>query len=87
MSPITVTTRRGDPARTEADTRAVGLFEGEELDDVADLVASGEARADRRKTRGDARARAVAGRASWSGLASATSWTREARAAAAAARA
>ena len=46
MPPITVTTRRGDPARTEADTRVVGVFEGEEPGEalVRDLVASGEAR-------------------------------------------
>ena len=41
-----MTTRRGDPADTDADTRIVGLFEGESLDDarLRALVDSGEAK-------------------------------------------
>jgi len=43
---IAVTTRSGDPADTDADTRVVGLFEGESLDDerLQALVEAGEAK-------------------------------------------
>jgi leucyl aminopeptidase len=43
---IRVTSRRGDPADTEADTRVVGLFEGESLADerLRALVEAGEAK-------------------------------------------
>jgi leucyl aminopeptidase len=43
---IAVTTRRGKPGDTEADTRVVGLFEGESLDDerLRALVELGEAK-------------------------------------------
>ncbi len=46
MSDVTVSARKGAPADTEADTRAVGLFEGEALDDASlqELVESGEAK-------------------------------------------
>jgi leucyl aminopeptidase len=46
MPPIEVTARRGAPDETDADTRVVGLFEGESLDDPAlrPLVESGEAK-------------------------------------------
>ena len=46
MAPIRVTTRGGDAAQTEADTRVVGVWDGEEAADEAarGLVASGEAR-------------------------------------------
>ncbi|CAA9499564.1 MAG: Cytosol aminopeptidase PepA [uncultured Solirubrobacterales bacterium] len=46
MSEISVTTRRGDPVDTEADTRIVGLFEGESLEDrgLQRLVDAGEAK-------------------------------------------
>ena len=46
MPEISVTTRRGDPADTEADTRVVGLFEGEALEDqhLQRLVDAGEAK-------------------------------------------
>jgi leucyl aminopeptidase len=46
MTEISVTTRRGDPAESEADTRVVGLFEGESLDDerLQKLVDLGEAK-------------------------------------------
>src|SRR4051794_33475356 len=45
MPPITVTARTGDASQTSADTRVVGLFEGESLPDGAlqALVSSGEA--------------------------------------------
>jgi leucyl aminopeptidase len=48
---IRVTTRRGDPAETEADTRVVGLFEGERAGDARldALVESGEAKAGLKK--------------------------------------
>jgi leucyl aminopeptidase len=51
MPPVTVTTRQGPPEETDADTRVVALFEGELPPDgpVADLVASGEAKAAPRK--------------------------------------
>ena len=51
MPPVTVTTRQGPPEETDADTRVVALFEGESPPDgpVADLVASGEAKAAPRK--------------------------------------
>jgi leucyl aminopeptidase len=43
---ISVSTRRGDPADTEADTRVVGLFEDEALEDerLQRLVIAGEAK-------------------------------------------
>ena len=46
MSPIGVSARRGAPGDTDADTRAVGLFEGDSLDDadLQALVDSGEAK-------------------------------------------
>jgi leucyl aminopeptidase len=46
MADVTVTGRAGDPAETDADTRVVGVFEGESLDDPAlqSLVESGEAK-------------------------------------------
>ncbi len=46
MTLIGVTTRTGDPAETAADTRVVGLFEGEPLGDerLQRLVALGEAK-------------------------------------------
>ncbi|MEJ7656087.1 MAG: M17 family peptidase N-terminal domain-containing protein [Thermoleophilaceae bacterium] len=46
MTEISVTTRRGDPSATEADTRIVGLFEGEALEDerLQRLVDAGEAK-------------------------------------------
>ena len=46
MTEISVTTRRGDPSATKADTRIVGLFEGEALEDerLQRLVATGEAK-------------------------------------------
>jgi leucyl aminopeptidase len=46
MPQISVTTRGGHPADTEADTRVVGVFEGETPDDdaVRALVESGEAK-------------------------------------------
>jgi leucyl aminopeptidase len=46
MSPIGVSARRGAPADTDADTRVVGLFEGESLDEpeLQQLVDSGEAK-------------------------------------------
>ncbi len=46
MPSITVTTRQGDPTETEADTRVVGLFEGEALSEerLQALVESGEAK-------------------------------------------
>ena len=45
MPPISVSARRGAPEQTDADTRVVGLFEGEPLADPAlqSLVESGEA--------------------------------------------
>jgi leucyl aminopeptidase len=51
MQPISVDFRLGPPTETAADTRVVGLFEGEELGDpVLDaLVRSGEARGSLRK--------------------------------------
>jgi leucyl aminopeptidase len=47
MSPIGVSARRGAPGDTEADTRIVGLFDGESPEDpaVKELVDSGEAKA------------------------------------------
>src|SRR2546421_11942198 len=46
MSPIGVSARRGAPGDTDADTRIVGLFEGDSPDDPAlkELVDSGEAK-------------------------------------------
>src|SRR5918999_244874 len=51
MPPIDVSARRGAPKDTRADTRVVGLFEGETLDDPAlrPLVESGEAKGKLRK--------------------------------------
>jgi len=51
MPPIDVSARRGAPEQTDADTRVVGLFEGESLEDPAlqALVESGEAKADSEK--------------------------------------
>jgi leucyl aminopeptidase len=48
---IRVTTRRGDPVETDADTRVVGLFEGESAADerMQALVESGEAKAGLKK--------------------------------------
>jgi leucyl aminopeptidase len=47
MSPIGVSARRGAPGDTAADTRVVGLFDGESPEDpaVKELVDSGEAKA------------------------------------------
>ncbi len=47
MPPIAVSARRGAPNQTDADTRVVGLFEGESLDEpsLQTLVDSGEAKA------------------------------------------
>jgi leucyl aminopeptidase len=46
MADVGVTVRRGAPEETDADTRVVGLFEGESLDepDLQALVDSGEAK-------------------------------------------
>src|SRR2546423_9309019 len=46
MAGVAVTARVGDPVETEADTRVVGVVEGETLDDSAlqALVESGEAK-------------------------------------------
>src|SRR5690242_11269543 len=46
MAAIGVSVRRGTPRETDADTRVVGLFEGESLDDpeLSELVSSGEAK-------------------------------------------
>ncbi|HEX6458721.1 MAG TPA: leucyl aminopeptidase [Thermoleophilaceae bacterium] len=46
MSPIAVSARRGAPGDTDADTRVVGLFEGEQLDEpgLKELSESGEAK-------------------------------------------
>jgi leucyl aminopeptidase len=46
MAPISVTTRGGGAAETQADTRVVGVWEGEEPEDAAvrELVSCGEAR-------------------------------------------
>src|SRR5690242_14508885 len=46
MSPIGVSARRGAPGDTDADTRIIGLFEGESLDEpeLQQLVDSGEAK-------------------------------------------
>ena len=46
MAPITVTSRRGAPGETAADTRVVPLFEGESLGEPAlqALVDLGEAK-------------------------------------------
>jgi leucyl aminopeptidase len=51
MPPISVSARRGAPSETDADTRVVGLFEGETLDegDLRGLVESGEAKGGLRK--------------------------------------
>jgi leucyl aminopeptidase len=51
MPTITVTARQGAPEETDADTRVVGLFEGESLEDDAlqALVDSGEAKGGLRK--------------------------------------
>jgi leucyl aminopeptidase len=51
MPPIAVTARRGAPEDTAADTRVVGLFEGEALDDpgLQKLVELGEAKPGLRK--------------------------------------
>jgi len=47
MAPIGVSVRWGTPRETDADTRVIGLFEGESLDDpeLSQLVSSGEAKA------------------------------------------
>jgi leucyl aminopeptidase len=46
MGEVGVTVRRGAPGETDADTRVVGLFEGEKLDEpeLQELVDSGEAK-------------------------------------------
>jgi leucyl aminopeptidase len=46
MAPIGVSVRRGTPRDTDADTRVIGLFEGESLDDpeLSQLLSSGEAK-------------------------------------------
>src|SRR6185437_1843051 len=46
MSPIGVSARRGAPGDTEADTRVVGLFDGDSPEEpgVKELVESGEAK-------------------------------------------
>jgi leucyl aminopeptidase len=51
MAPVEVTARTGAAADTDADTRVVGLFEGESLDDpsLQELVDSGEAKGGLRK--------------------------------------
>jgi leucyl aminopeptidase len=51
MSPIGVSARRGAPGDTDADTRVVGLFEGESLAEpgLQELVDSGEAKGGLRK--------------------------------------
>ena len=51
MADITVTGRAGEPRETDADTRVVPVFEGEQLDEPAlqELVESGEARSGLRK--------------------------------------
>src|SRR3954471_16429102 len=51
MPKISVTARTGAPEETSADTRVVGLFEGESPPDgpLAELVESGEAKAGLRK--------------------------------------
>ena len=51
MPPVAVTARTGGAGETDADTRVVGLFEGEPLEDPAlqQLVDSGEAKAGLRK--------------------------------------
>src|ERR671917_116773 len=51
MPSITVSARSGAPQETDADTRVVGLFEGETPDDDAarPLVESGEAKGGLRK--------------------------------------
>jgi leucyl aminopeptidase len=51
MAPVTVRARAGEPRETDADTRVVGIFEGESLDDPAlqALVDSGEAKPALRK--------------------------------------
>src|SRR5918911_989332 len=51
MPEISVTARTGSPEETSADTRVVGLFEGEPPPDgpVAELVESGEAKTGLRK--------------------------------------
>jgi leucyl aminopeptidase len=49
---IEVTTRQGDPAETSADTRVVGLFEGQEsgIETIDKLVESGEIKASYKST-------------------------------------
>src|SRR5438874_7250404 len=51
MPPVAVTARTGGARETDADTRVVGLFEGESLEDPAlqQLVDSGEAKPALRK--------------------------------------
>ena len=51
MTSVTVTARAGEPQETDADTRVVGLFEGESLGDptLQALVESGEAKPALRK--------------------------------------
>ncbi|HEV2075977.1 MAG TPA: M17 family peptidase N-terminal domain-containing protein, partial [Thermoleophilaceae bacterium] len=51
MEPISVTARSGAPADTDADTRVVGLFEGDTLDEpeLQALVDAGEAKGGLRK--------------------------------------
>ncbi|TML79213.1 MAG: hypothetical protein E6G07_08105, partial [Actinobacteria bacterium] len=51
MPPVGVTARTGAAAETDADTRVVGLFDGESIDDpsLQALVDSGEAKPGLRK--------------------------------------
>src|SRR5947209_14139965 len=51
MAHVAVSARRGEPAETRADTRVVGLFEGESLaeESLRPLVDSGEAKGALRK--------------------------------------
>ena len=61
MAPITVSARRGAPEDTAADTRVVGVFEGDSLDDPAlqraGRAGRGEARAEEGRGRARGRAR------------------------------
>jgi len=51
LPPFDVTARAGDPAETEADTRVVAVFEGEEIGgELQALVDSGEAKSAPKKT-------------------------------------
>ena len=51
MGEVGVTVRRGAPGETDADTRVVGLFEGDKLDEaeLQELVDSGEAKSSLKK--------------------------------------